>query len=706
MTLYPDLILNLALLVALSTISGFFGKRLTWQSPASDVLQGILFGATSILGMMRPLTLGPGLIFDGRSVMVSLCALYFGPRAAVIALALPVFYRVHLGGAGALTGALVTLSSMAIGLLAHFYLKPHTRSPSVRDLYGLGLIVHLAMLAMMFTLPEGKGLSVVMHIGVPVLILFPLATVLAGKILSDQADARANLDELRERQERYKLLFNSGNDAIFVRKLAEGPFVEVNDIACSRLEYSREELLRLSSRDIDSVEMEAVRLKVIETLARTGYAVFETAHITRSGKTIPVEISTRVFEYKGERYALSIARDITDRKRGEEEHARLQAQFTQAQKMESVGRLAGGVAHDFNNMLMVILGHIDLMMDQLDASDPIFNDLMEIQTAAKRSAELTQNLLGFARKQTVAPKAIDVNITIEGMFNILKRLIGESIHLSWIPGKDLWLTRMDPSQLDQIMANLCVNSRDAISGIGKITIGTRNMVLDHDFCLKNPGANPGDFVMLSVSDTGCGMDEATKNRLFEPFFTTKELGKGTGLGLSTVYGIVKQNDGYIEVQSELNLGTTIRIYLPRVIAPAERIPDPIAPAVEEHSCGTILLVEDEQAVLHLTNRLLGKQGFNVLSASSPGEAIRVAMEHSGEIHLLITDVIMPQMNGKDLAKTLLSRYPAIRTLFMSGYTANLISKDGMMEDGVEFIQKPFSNSDFIQKVQKILNRSV
>lgn len=383
--------------------------------------------------------------------------------------------------------------------------------------------------------------------------------------------------------------------------------------------------------------------------------------------------------------------DITERKQAEEERERLQAQLVQAQKMESVGRLAGGVAHDFNNMLSVILGQTEMALDHVAPDQPLHADLKEIQKAAQRSADLTRQLLAFARRQTICPKVLDLNETVTGMLKMLRRLIGENIELVWMPGPQLWDVKMDPSQIDQILANLCVNARDAVKSVGKVVISTRNTSFDTVFCDTHPGYVPGDYVMLSVSDSGCGMDQLTIDHLFEPFFTTKGVGEGTGLGLATVYGAVKQNNGMISVYSEEGVGSTFEIYLPRHLGKSEQaaMRAPAAVASKSHH-ETVLLVEDDAALLRLTTTMLKTLGYEVLSAVTPGEAVRLAEEHIGDIHLLLTDVVMPEMNGRALAKRILSIYPHIRRIFMSGYTADVIAHHGVLEEGVRFLQKPFT----------------
>ncbi|MCF8088898.1 MAG: PAS domain S-box protein [Desulfotignum sp.] len=395
----------------------------------------------------------------------------------------------------------------------------------------------------------------------------------------------------------------------------------------------------------------------------------------------------------------------TERKQAEAEREKLQAQLSQAQKLESVGRLAGGVAHDFNNMLGVILGHTELALLKAEEDNDLISDLKEIQKAAKRSADITKQLLAFARKQTISPKQLDLNTTVESMLNMLRRLIGEDIDLVWQPTAHLWSVKMDPSQIDQILANLCVNARDAIAGVGKLTIETGKKTFDKEYCKEHAGFIPGDFVLLAVSDNGCGMSKDTQDNLFEPFFTTKEVSKGTGLGLATIYGIVKQNDGFINVYSEPDQGSTFKIYLPRVVTDEDN--DKAIPEKKAAAGGTetILLVEDEPSILRMTRMMLERKGYTVLTATTPAEAVEKAKNHTDKIHLLMTDVVMPEMNGRDLSGKITDLYPDIRLLFMSGYTANVIAHQGVLDDGVAFIQKPFSMADMAEKVREVLDKS-
>lgn len=395
---------------------------------------------------------------------------------------------------------------------------------------------------------------------------------------------------------------------------------------------------------------------------------------------------------------VSVERDITER-------LHLEAQFQQAQKMESIGRLAGGVAHDYNNMLSVIFGYAEMAMRKVDEKEPLFADLQQILKAADRSAAITRQLLAFARKQTILPQVLVLNDTVENMLSMLRRLIGEDIDLLWKPGKTRWPVKMDPSQLDQILANLCVNARDAINGVGKVTIETGRTSFDAAYCFDHPGFLPGDYVLLAVSDDGCGMDRETMKNIFEPFYSTKGENQGTGLGLAIVYGIVKQNNGFINVYSEPGNGTTIKIYLPPHEGDVSR-ETPERPTDLPLGCGeTILLVDDDQMVSALGQKMLESLGYQVMTANTPTEALRLAGDHAGNIHLVITDVIMPEMNGRDLSDQLLKLYPDLKILFMSGYTASVISHRGVLADGVNYLQKPFPLMSLARKVRAALRDS-
>ncbi len=394
---------------------------------------------------------------------------------------------------------------------------------------------------------------------------------------------------------------------------------------------------------------------------------------------------------------MSLRLGEAEQRRKEMEH-----QLRQVQKMEAVGRLAGGVAHDYNNMTNVIMGYAQMGLAKLHKNDPLYDDLQQINEAARRSMELTRQLLAFARCQAIAPKVLDVNQAVQSMFRMLQRLIGEEIELLWKPAEHIWPIQIDPSQVDQILANLCVNARDAINGVGTIIIETANTALDDFYCSLHQGSVPGEFVQLTVSDDGVGIDPATQDKIFEPFFTTKAIGRGTGLGLATVYGIVKQNQGYINVYSEPGRGTTFKIYLPRIVGQTDEIVSSPAIEMARSSNETVLLVEDEASMLKLVEIMLKQLGYRVLAAKSPLEAITLAEQHPGAIDLLFTDVIMPELNGRDLAQRLRNHFPRLKVLFMSGYTANVIVHRGVLNTDVFLLQKPFSQKELAAKVREVL----
>jgi PAS domain S-box-containing protein len=450
----------------------------------------------------------------------------------------------------------------------------------------------------------------------------------------------------------------------------------------------------------DQMELTAEKIRHIYT---TGSAVkFATRRLTKEGRLLEVIVSAALIRNPQGRNTGMVVNliDIT-------EQQKLETQLRQAQKMESIGRLAGGVAHDFNNMLSIIIGNAEMAMDEVQSGSRTHQKLQEILNAGMRSAEVTRQLLAFARKQTIALKIIDLNEAIGQMLKMLRRLIGEDIDLVWKPEKGIWPVSMDPSQLDQVLTNLCVNSRDAIHDVGRITIETGEASFDYRYCKDHPGFLQGDFVVLTVSDTGQGMDEKTKENLFEPFFTTKNIGKGTGLGMATVYGIVTQNSGFINVLTEPGSGCSFSIYLPRYQQAASGFDsgEPGSDSEEHLSTAgqeTILLVEDDPAILSMTKTILEQQGYTVFAGNMPDDALQLATRHQGAIDLLITDVIMPGMNGRKLATRVSSLQPGIKCLFISGYTADVIAHHGVLDGGLQFLQKPFSRKDLLDKVRAIL----
>ena len=510
-------------------------------------------------------------------------------------------------------------------------------------------------------------------------------------------ERKVAVEALTESEAHYRVLFERHPNALWVYDLETAAFLAVNDAAVQHYGYSRAEFLGMTLEEIRPLEdverLRTYRNNLQEGLVEAG----EWRHRTKDGTIIDVDIARHTLTFAGRPAALAIARDITQRKS-------VEAQLLQASKMEAVGRLAGGVAHDFNNLLTVILGSADLLLDTLGRDHPEREEAEEIRKAGLRAADLTRQLLAFSRQQVLAPQVLDLNEVVANMDKILRRVIGEDIDLRTVPSPDLRTVRADPSQLEQVVMNLAVNARDAMPTGGKLTIETANVELDEAYAREHAVVlRPGHYVMLAVSDTGIGMDVATRARIFEPFFTTKAKGKGTGLGLATVYGIVKQSGGVIWVYSEPGRGTTFKIYLPRVedaAVPAARSP---VPPVSVRGSETVLLVEDEEMVRKLVHKVLKANGYTVLLAADGIDAERVAEQHAGPIHLLMTDVVLPGLNGKQVAQLLTAARPMIRVLYLSGYTDDAIVHHGVLESGVAFLQKPFTPAVLGRKVREVLD---
>ncbi len=502
---------------------------------------------------------------------------------------------------------------------------------------------------------------------------------------------------LKESEERYRLLFERNLAGVY-RSTADGRLLECNRAFARMLGYASP-AEAMAHPEWWLHDRPGSHAEFWERLRKEGSIVNHEGHARRKDGT-PVWVIQNVSllsDEDGEEMLLGTVFDVTERRRLEE-------QLLQSQKMEAVGRLAGGIAHDFNNLLTAIAGYSDLLLGELPANDPRRESAVEIREAGRRAAGLTQQLLAFSRRQVLEPRVLDLNAVIAGMEKMLRRVIGEDIELTTALDPDLWRTMADPGQIEQSIVNLAVNARDAMPRGGQLTLETGNVTLDEQFASTYATVQPGPHVMLAVSDTGVGMDAALQSRLFEPFFTTKERGKGTGLGLSTTYGIVKQSGGSIWVYSEPGVGTTFKIYLPRCEEPLEGVEReaPPLPLTARPGSETILLVEDETEVRRLVERLLRMQGYTVLSAASPADAIHAARA-AAKIDLLVTDVIMPGMNGREMAGVLAAERPRMRVLYMSGYTDAAIAQQGILAPGTAFLSKPFTPDALAQKVREVLD---
>jgi PAS domain S-box-containing protein len=531
-------------------------------------------------------------------------------------------------------------------------------------------------------------------------------------VIRDVEDRARLVSALRHSEERYRLLVENASEVFFRVRVPEeeGPRIEFVSRQCEKITgHPAQDFLHdpeLGLRCIHPDDRDTVRARTEDILRsqEAGTRTYRIRNLTQGeyrwvdDRIIPwVESGGRVGGFQG------VARDVTERIRLEEERELLGRQLHQAKKMEAIGRLAGGVAHDFNNLLTVIIGTSQLGLETTPPDSPSHADFQEILAAARRGATLTQQLLAYGRLQPNSPRVLDLNAQLTAVESMLRRIIGEDIELTLSRGRDVSPVRLDPFQFDQIVVNLAVNARDAMPNGGALDISTTNTVLSEAYCLSHVGAIAGDYVLLTVSDTGCGMDQETQEHVFEPFFTTKAEGKGTGLGLAMIYGIVKQNRGYVDLYSEPGRGTTVRIYLPCYqggeSVQGETFHPPTVGGTE-----TVLLVEDNLQLRRLSGRLLERLGYTVLEGRDPEHALALCGPggYDGEIHLLLTDVIMPSMNGARLAEAVVRLRPGIRVMFMSGYPADYLGRQGMLETGIHHLQKPFDANELARKIRETL----
>jgi PAS domain S-box-containing protein len=509
--------------------------------------------------------------------------------------------------------------------------------------------------------------------------------------------ARRQVEEaLRVSEERYRDLVENAHDIIYSHDL-EGNYTSMNKAGKVITGYSLEEVLQLNILKTVAPEYRSKAREMLERkLAGERITAYELEIMAKDGARIIVEVNTKLEYHGGVPVGVQgIARDVTARKQ-------LEDQLRQSQKMDAVGQLAGGIAHDFNNLLTAISGYSELTLRKLDADNPLRRNLEEIKKAGDRAASLTRQLLAFSRKQVLQPRVLNLNSIVSDVESMLGRLIGENIELRTSLSPDLGRVKADPGQIEQVLLNLVVNARDAMAAGGSLVIETANVYLDEEFARQHIAIEPGYFVLLAVSDNGMGIAEEIRSRIFEPFFTTKEVGKGTGLGLSTVYGIVKQSGGTIWVYSEVGIGTTFKVYLPCVDRSAQDYKRPEHWAGELRGTGTVLLAEDEVLVRNLTSEVLRLFGYSVLEAASGREALEICEQLDEPIELLITDVVMPEMSGRELADRLKQLRPEVKVLFMSGYTDDAIVHQGVLEAGANFIQKPFAPEALANKIREVL----
>lgn len=501
---------------------------------------------------------------------------------------------------------------------------------------------------------------------------------------------------LRESEERYRRIVETTNEGVWqLDEKTRTTFV--NERMATLLGYTPEQLLGVSMLEFVHEDSRSAVKAGITSRGRSASSQLEARFVRSDGKDLWALLdSTPIFEGSGYAGALAMVMDVSQRKR-------LEDQLRQAQKMEAIGNLAGGVAHDFNNILSVILGYAEMILEGLKPGDPLRDDLEELNRASERARDLTAQLLAFSRRQILEPRTLDLNRVLSGLESMLRRLLREDIELSFLTSQDIGTVRADSGQIEQIVINLLVNARDAIHDGGKISIETGNVDLDAEYAAAHHDVTPGRYVMLAVSDTGVGMDATVQERIFEPFFTTKEQDHGTGLGLATVFGIVKQSGGHIWVYSELGEGSTFKIYFPRTQGQVDTAPTPQTPTTL-HGTETILIVEDQDQLRTMMRVALRRHGYNVLDAPNAGEALLVCEKYAAKIHLLLTDVVMPRMSGRQLAERLAPLRPDMLVLYLSGYTENTIVHHGVLDAGVSFLQKPITPEVLARKVRQLLDQ--
>jgi PAS domain S-box-containing protein len=511
---------------------------------------------------------------------------------------------------------------------------------------------------------------------------------------------------LQESESRFRAIFEQAAIGMADSSL-DARFIRLNQRFCEIMGYSREELLGLTFREITHPDDLARDEQLVAQLLRGELSSFtvEKRYLRKNGDVVWANLMVSLLRSPSgdPLHFVAVVEDITGQKRAGEERRHLERQLLQAQKMESVGRLAGGVAHDFNNHLAVINGYCAMLLDEMGPGDPLREQVDEILLAGNRAAALTQQLLAFSRKQVAEPRVLSLNDVVAEAGKMLSRLIGDDIEIVTHFDAGLGSVVADPSQMNQVLMNMAINARDAMPKGGRIIIGTANTDLDEGYAAQHAGVAAGPYVLLSITDTGAGMTQDIVQHIFEPFFTTKDTGVGTGLGLSTVYGIVKQAGGWIWVYSEPGKGSTFKVYLPRAGGAPKPLPAPVSAADTLRGTETVLVVEDQPEVRRLTLAMLESQGYRLLEAANGSEALSLCERHPEPIHLLITDVVMPGMTGKELATRLLALRPSLKTLYTSGYPANAIAHEGVLDPGVAYLPKPFSRAQLAAKVRDVLS---
>lgn len=706
---FVALVNNITLLVSLSLVHGIIMRRWRQESPAYKLISGLLFGGVTIIGMMIPLRLMPGVIFDGRSIIISVAGLFGGPITALTTAALAAGYRIWLGGTGALMGVCVISESALVGMLFYFLRRRDPRIMRPFWLYLFGLVVHVIMLALTRTLPSAVSTQVFHQIAFPVIVVYPMASLLVCMLFLDQESRIRAERALRASKESYRELVENVH-SIILRWKPDGTISFMNSFGLQLFGWSIDELVGRHVvgtivPETEDTGRDLTRLMEDIISHPERHADNENENMRRDGSRVWIRwLNHPIKDKHGNLVELfSTGYDITDRKKAEAERNALEERLRQSHKLEAVGLLAGGVAHDFNNLLSPILGFGEMLESDETLSDEQRTDIAEIVKAGKRARDLVKQLMAFGRKQTLEIKPLDLNGVVTGFAKLLRRTLREDIRLELSLASNLGSIRADQGQLEQVIMNLGVNAQDAMPNGGTLRIETSNVEVKNGQA-PPPDTGTGQYVLLSLSDTGVGMDPETQERIFEPFFTTKAPGKGVGLGLASVYGIVKQHEGHIVVDSALGRGTTFRIYLPLADPPEQQEDD--GPQEESfRGTETVLVAEDDPSVRELVCTMLRRMGYCVISAATAIECMREVERFKGEIHLLLSDVVMPDMSGCELAERLQKSRANMKVLYMSGYATNVIAQRGALDEGTEIIHKPFSQNDLGRRLLRMLDAS-
>lgn len=817
-----ELVHNITLLVTLGVFIHFFAGRIESRKGLFRLLTGVLFGLTAIAGMMTPLRFAPGVIYDGRSIIISLAGFFGGPLTALVSLLMAGAFRLSIGGAGAWVGVGVIAEAALVGSIHYSLRRRDKRWEKILPLWLSSLIVHIIMMLLQLALPGGMGWDVARRVGPFVLLFYPPAFVIIAAVFLESWRKRSLERKLAKEEEKYRHLAEQMADIVWAWDLERKKYTYVSPSIERILGFTPEEVLRndLSVHLPDSGR-ERIKQWLIDAERKGGLRpgeVLECQQRHKDGRLIWTEMSVSII-YNNNRPVsiLGVTRDITKRKEEEARHAlllkaieqagesimitdragaiqyvnpafekvtsysarevlgknpsflkggtrdhefyeamwdalihgktwqglmvnkrrdgslfteksvispilgedgaitsfvavkqdvtrelALEEEYRQAHKMEAVGHLAGGIAHDFNNILQVVLGYAQLLSTRCQEGDKSGEYVAEIIRGAERASVLTKQLLAFSRRQVMEPRVLQLNNLVKNLLNMLQRIIGEHIRLEWIPGARLGEVYADSAMMEQVLMNLVVNARDAMPEGGTLIIETQNVLIDTEYCSHHLWAEPGRFVLLSVTDTGVGMDKETLEMVFEPFFTTKGEGKGTGLGLSTAFGIIKQHEGMITAYSEPGQGSTFKIYLPVT----ERQAAAVGPLIQGAVRGgneTLLVAEDDPAVRKMAVSVLEEAGYTVLSARNGEEALEMYYSNSEKIRLLLLDVVMPVKNGYEVWEEIRMRDPHLPVLFSSGYSKTAVHANFILNEEMQLIQKPYGPEEVLRRVRQLLD---